>query len=47
MTFVNSICDDLINIMVKSVIKITVKDVHESQYFSISIDLTPNITHTN
>ena len=37
----HSICDELINIMAKSVIRIIVKEVQESRYFSISVDSTP------
>ena len=40
-----SICDELINIIAKSVIKVIVKEVQESRYFSISVDSTPDITH--
>ena len=41
----HGICDELINIMAKSVIKIIVKKVQESRYFSMSVGLTPDITH--
>ena len=43
----HGICDELINIMGKSVIKIILKEVQESQYFSISVDSTTDITHTD
>ena len=43
----HSICNELISIMAKSVVKIIVKEVQESRYFSISVDSTPDITHTD
>ena len=43
----HSICDELINIMAKNVIKIIVKGVQESRCFSISVHSIPDSTHTD
>ena len=44
----HSICDKLINIMAKSVIKVILKEVQESRYFSISNDsILDIIKHTD
>ena len=43
----HSICDELINIIAKSVTEVIVKEAQCSRYFSISVDSTPDITHTD
>ena len=43
----HSICDELIIIMADKVMQAIVAEVQESKYFSISVDSTPDITHTD
>lgn len=43
----HSICDELITIMTKSVIKSIVKRLQKSRDFSISVNLTTDIRYTD
>lgn len=42
-----TICNEFIELMFKKVNFIIVKELKESKYFSISVDSTPDITHTD
>ena len=43
----HSICDELIKIMARMVMEKIVAEVHQCKYYSISLDSTPDITHTD
>ena len=43
----HSICDELIKIMANKVMDVIIKEVQEAKYYSISVDSTPDITHTD
>ena len=43
----HSICDELINIMANKVMEVIINEVQEAKYYSISVDSTPDITHTD
>ena len=41
------IWNELIDVMGKKVLNIIIAEIQESQYFSISVDSTPDVTHTS
>ena len=43
----STICDEIINLMGQQVLKIIVDEIKEAKYFSISVDSTPDLTHTD
>lgn len=42
-----NICNEFVEILARSVMEEIVKQVKESKYFSISVDSTPDVTHTD
>ena len=43
----HSICEELIKIMADKVLKQIIEEVQQCKYFTISVDSTPDITHTD